>query len=457
MIRPDPKWWHFHRQAAVIALWRRWLGPILPWLTPGRRRLLLALGAGVIAVTDPLKELPKGRAWIAHRPDAVGVLFMIATLFAFVCLWYTLARRFATLPGFLKRHPQLILHASFWAWLLLVWSTAPASPAVRTWLMGCALVFPLLLWRVGFMLFTAQWGKMAGTTFRDHWFYIWPVWGGSAVPYGKGLDYLGSCEAKDEEALARTQLSAIRLFLLAGLCGLGKGLLDGLVFGDDNVYRRALGGVTLGVGRAVELMAAPDSQPVWKGWVSIYCELLRSVLGWGSKGHVVIGYLRLSGFYVFRNTYKPLLSESIVEFWNRYYYYFKELLVNFFFFPVFTRYFKRSPRVRMAAAVFAAAFLGNMYYHVIGDVAFMRGDWRRVWSEFSPRLVYCFALATGIFVSMYREQRRRKTAAPRPVLRRVLSMFGVWTFFAMIHLWSSRTPTSTLERAKFVLGLFGLG
>jgi len=25
---------------------------------------------------------------------------------------------------------------------------------------------------------------------------------------------------------------------------------------------------------------------------------------------------------MFRNTYKPLLAESIVEFWNRYYYYF---------------------------------------------------------------------------------------------------------------------------------------
>jgi hypothetical protein len=42
-------------------------------------------------------------------------------------------------------------------------------------------------------------------------------------------------------------------------------------------------------------------------------------------GHMIIGTLRLFGFNVFRNTYKPLLSESILEFWNRYYYYFKEL------------------------------------------------------------------------------------------------------------------------------------
>ena len=45
---------------------------------------------------------------------------------------------------------------------------------------------------------------------------------------------------------------------------------------------------------------------------------------------MIVGYLRLCGFNVFRNTYKPLLAETMVEFWNRYYYYFKELLVNFF-------------------------------------------------------------------------------------------------------------------------------
>ena len=88
------------------------------------------------------------------------------------------------------------------------------------------------------------------------------------------------------------------------------------------------------------------------------------------KGHLIVGFLRLYGFNVFRNTYKPLLAESIVEFWNRYYYYFKELLVTFFFMPTFTGPAKRLrhwPRLRLLAAVFAAAFVGNVYYHVIKE------------------------------------------------------------------------------------------
>lgn len=447
---------HFHRQPAIVAFWRRLMGPILPWLTPVRRRLLLALGAGVIAVTDPLKELRAARKWLDLPPDITGAVLTVITLFAFVWACYRVAARFASLPGFVRRHPQLCLHGCFWAWMIVVWNTAPSSVTVRTVLAGCTLALPLLLWRLGFMLFTAQRGKMAGTAFRDHWFYLWPVWGGTSVPYGKGLDYLKSCEAKDEEALARAQLSGIKLFLLAALCGAAKGLIDGMIFGEDNIYRRALGGATLSVARAGDMMASPGEHAVWKCWVSIYCELFRLVLGWGSVGHAVIGYLRLGGFHVFRNTYKPLLAETIVEFWNRYYYYFKELLVHFFFFPVFTRYFKQNARLRMAAAVFAAAFFGNMYYHLIKAKTFLRGDWAEVWAQFNPRLIYCFVLALGIFISMQREQKRMKCGTPRSRPRRTLAIFGVWTFFAFIHLWARSGPTHA-QRFHFVLGLFGFG
>lgn len=445
---------HFHRQPDIIARWQRLWGPVLPWLTPGRRRRLLALGAVVILVTKSSKALRSVPELFGFTPDTIGSVLVIVAMAGFVWGWYRLAQRFASLPMFVKRHPQLCLHGTFWLWLVGLGFAAPASVTVRTTLCGGALVFSFLLWRLGFMLLTAQRGRMTGTTFADHWFYLWPTWGGVNVPYGKGLDYLKTCEAQDAEALARSQLAGLKLFVLAGLCGLGKDLMDGLVFGEDNPYRRALGGLTLGVLGTDAMIAAPIDQPIWKSWVSIYCELFRLVLGLGSRGHVAIGLLRLGGFNVFRNTYKPLLAETIVEFWNRYYYYFKELLVNFFFFPTFTRYFKQSPRLRLVVAVFAAACFGNMYYHVIKAPALMLGHWAAVWAEFNPRLLYCFVLALGIYISMQREQRRPK-AVRRPLARRALAIFGVWTFFALIHLWASGSMTHA-QRFHFLLGLFGL-
>lgn len=449
---------HFHKQPACIALWRRGFGPLLRWLTPAHRRAVLALGAVIIAFTSPLKEFRRAGKWLEFTPDTAGQLLAIMTLILLVLACYGAARRFATLPIWVRRHPQLSLHACFWIWMLVAWNIVPASVTLRTVLAGCALFFPLLLWRLGYLLFTAQRGKLAGTALRDHWFYLWPVWGNaSAAPYGKGYDYLSSCEARDEDALARTQLSGLKLLLLALICGLGVDLLDGLVFGDDNFFRRALGGFTLDVASTGKMIKHPDTAaPLWKGWVAIYCELFRQVLVRCSKGHVIIACLRFGGFYVFRNTYKPLAAETILEFWNRYYYYFKELLVNFFFFPVYTRYFKQSPRLRIAAAVFASAFVGNMYYHIIASPAFAHGDWTRLWAEFNPRLLYCLVLALGIYLSMLREKWRPKGGPPRSWPRRALAIFGVWTFFAFIHLWAKDSYTHA-ARFHFVLELIGLG
>lgn len=447
---------HFHKQPQNVAQWCRWFGSVLRWLTPGRRRLLLAAGAVWIAVKRPFEEIRQTGEWLGIKPDLVSVILLIALASALVWFCYHLARQFSRWPAFARRHPQICLHSIFWMLLVWLWILPSPHPTLRIVLTGLAMLMPFLLWRLGYMLFTAQRGKMTATRFTDHWFYIWPVCGGSSTPYGKGLDYLASCEAKDAEALAKSQLAGVKLFVLAGLCGLTKAILDAVVFGEDNAYRRALGGFSLGIPSFGEWFANPGAHPRWAGWVALYADLIRSVLRWGEHGHLVIGYLRFGGFYIFRNTYKPLLAETVVEFWNRYYYYFKELLVNFFFFPTFTRYFKPHPRLRLFAAVFMAACVGNMYYHVINSSTLVRGDWPRLWYQFNSRLCYCLMLALGLYVSIHRESKRNRNAPRRSLPRRALAIFGVWTFFAIIHIWAKKESGSATDRLKFLLGLFGL-
>src|SRR5207247_2697015 len=95
-------------------------------------------------------------------------------------------------------------------------------------------------------------------------------------------------------------------------------------------------------------------------------------------GHTMIACFRMSGFRALRNNYRPLAARTIAEFLNRYYFYFKELLVEFFFYPTFFRFFKGRTRLRLAAATFAAAGLGNMFFHFIRDVGYVAqlGLWR---------------------------------------------------------------------------------
>lgn len=446
---------HFHREPAVIAAWRRVFGPLLRWLTPRRRRVLLATAALWVAVRHPLKELAKNRDLLGVPPDLAVAGPVVFGLFVFVWLAYVAANRFADFPSFVRRHPQICLHSILWALLAWLWTLPPSNAVVRAIVFGYAIVLPFVLWRIGYMLFTAQRGKMKGTRFVDHLFYIYPIWRGTDTPYGKGFDYLEANEARDETELARSQLAGVKLFLLAGVWSFAKYLLDAVVFDEEQFFGFALQ-LSPPVPHVGKLIAHPGDYPRWLSWIALYVDLLSNVLTLAIKGHVIIGWLRLFGFNVFRNTYKPLLAETVVEFWNRYYYYFKELLVNFFFYPTFARYFRRQPRARIFAAVFAAAFAGNIYYHWLElHWAQVTRDFHGMWSALQSRFFYCFLLALGISISMLRQQ-RGGIRSPRPFFRRSGAIFGVWTFFSVIHIWAREHPAGFSARLKFFLSLIGL-
>ena len=420
-------------------------GPVLRWLTPSRRRILLALGALYIVLKYAFRDTVQAENLLGGAPALTEMIALFATVIGFTVLCWLGAKNLAALPPFVRRHPNLCTHAIFWAFLAAAWMSTNAVGPARTVIVGCVFLIPFILWRIGYMMLTAQRGKMRGTGFTDHFFYIFPFWGGTVTPYG-GHDYLTAHEARDEVALAKSQLAGIKCFILAGLWAVAKILLVTYVFEAGVVPR-------LGIA-----FANPETYPVWLLWLAVYLELLWAVLSVAASGHYIVGWLRLFGFHVFRNTYKPLLSETIIEFWNRYYFYFKELLVNFFFYPTFTRHFKRSPRLRIVAAVFAAAFVGNMYYHWLRlDQELATADFPGMWAALESRFFYCFLLAVGISVSMLRQQKRPRQNHPRGAGRRWVAIFGVWTFFSIIRIWALKDPAPFLTRANFFLDLVGLG
>jgi hypothetical protein len=449
----------FHENPTAIAWWQARFGAALRWETPARRRALLGIGACVAGVVIPAGILAENRV-LAWQTDAAAILAIVALLFGFLWLVHRAAAGFSSLPSRARRHPQWALHLLYWGLLAALWGTASASGPWRTVLFGVAVVLPFLLWRCGYLLLAGQHGRVAGSPFREHLLYLWPAWGGNNTPYGKGLDYLTRCEAKSEEELARSQLSGIRLALLAALWGVTLYAFEAFLYGPGNALTARLGGYTLGIPALNDLVKEGGAAPQGAAWASLYCELFKQVLRHAAGSHGIIAVLRLFGFNVFRSTYKPLLAESIVEFWNRFYYYFKELLVTFFFLPTFAgfgRKLRRWPQLRLFVAVFAAACLGNLYYHLLRmAVPLAQGEVVESLLELRPRVVYCVLLAIGIFVSMLREQRRQGGAPLPGGPRRLLRIFGVWTFFAVIWIWGVRGGASLPSRTEFFLGLFGL-
>ena len=447
----------FHENPAVIAWWQNAWGRALVWFSvPQRRRRTLAAASLGIALAAIL-HAPARFKGLPLPQGAFGVSLVFAAQALLLYLWYQAAVHFARLPAWMRRHPQMTLHASYGLLLLLLGATVGQTGLVRGVLLALAILYPVLIWRIGYMLMAGQQRRMGGTGVADHLFYLWPAYGGSDTPYGKGLSYLSQHEASTPDELARSQLAGIKLLLLAVLWRIVLTVFEGTLYGSGNWFTRAIGGHTAGIAQMEDLLPRGAGAPLLQAWFSVYGELFEHVLRLSIKGHLIVGMLRLFGFNVFRNTYKPLLAESIAEFWNRYFYYFKELLVTFFFMPTFTGFGKRLrqwPRLRLMAAVFAAAFVGNVYYHVIKDAGLVQADLAHLLFIHENRSFYCLLLAIGIYVSMLREQNRRGSPLPGGRARRVMRIFGVWTFFGLIFIWNAGGSATFGHRLDFFLGLF---
>lgn len=431
------------------------------WLTAPRRRQILFIGAifaGVVGAFSRQATWHEYRSlapWLVH-----GIAFLL--LLGIVYSLYLAAVNFKRLPAIIRRRPQICFHFFFWALLLAIWCAPEKSRLSPAVLVVVAASFPYLIWRAGYMLLSGQRGNAPRSHFRDHLFYIWPIWDGTNTPPGKGHDYLSRAEAQTPETYARAILGGIKLLLLVALWKIVMQLMGAAVYGDPkNSLTPVLNGFYLGIPRLKQILSSDGSVPLLVMWISLYLELIWETLSLAAKGHVWIGMLRLFGFNVFRNTYKPLLAETVVDFWNRYYYYFKELMMEFFFFPAYVRYFRNQPVLRIITAVFAAAFVGNMYYHLLqAKDPLMARNVERLWSLLGARFIYCFLLASGIAISMLRQQRRRsnsQTAALRTDgFYRFKRIACVWTFFAVINFWNVLANLTIAERGRLFLSLFGL-
>ena len=233
--------------------------------------------------------------------------------------------------------------------------------------------------------------------------------------------------------------------------------------GHPAFAERLLMGHSLRLPRLPVLLADPAGVAVPVLWSSLLLELIPLTLRIAITGHAIIGTLRMFGFNVPPNTNRPLVAQRVLDFWNRYYFYFKELMFDFFFLPTYLSCFRTRPRLRIVTATMAAAFFGNFYYHFLRDQAFLGYEPpSQILAELAPRGVYTLLLGLGIAASMLRERGRRgrdevPASATMAGLRRVRRTAFVWLFYGLIHLWVVGPRTISIShRGTFFLALFGI-
>jgi hypothetical protein len=401
---------------------------------------------------DFIHQLASGPEW----PEWVVNLWVAGLLAAIFCgawLFFQHVRRRG--GSFSARRPVQTLLMAYFV-VLLAAGTLPLHGIARLllWLF-IALLAPYL-W---FFAYTFQ---DAGSKTADafpiqfgsfHPFYMAPF--ASFTPFGKGRAYLRKTEARTSTDLSVVQLKAIKLLLWVTVLHVIDTLFIFFVFAESSRSAGMLrgflerAGVTIpnlaipSLESAIDLAAAGVRLPVHLAWVILVAHFIEALLAISISGHIAIACCRMSGFNILRNTYRPLQSQTIAEFWNRYYYYFKELLVEFFFLPAYVRYFKKYRRLRLAFATFAAATFGNALYHFCKDFYFIAnmGFWQAL-VGFRVYLLYSTILGAGIVVS---QLRGHKVQADKPWYRRALASTGVLAFFCLLEVFDYEGRVHTLQ------------
>ena len=376
---------------------------------PSRRRLL---------VTCCTLAFAFAKCW---RAGSVSKGLDVVLVCALAALLFSAAARFPR--SFLARRPLVCLFAGFAVVLFFV-SFLPPEHRLQVALWDFLIVLGFYISAIGYSLLDTHSKNRDPFIFQLGTYRAF--WGMTVVPYAKGSAYLRRIEAKTPEALAISQIKGIKL--------LSWSLV--LFFLWRTLIRVVH--VHLGIPSYADLFAlnaARSSFPCWLAWAALSSAFFEKLLRVSYLGHQYISICRMAGFLALRNTYRPLESRTIAEFWNRYYYYFKELLVDFFFYPTFMRYFKSRPRLRLFVATFAAACLGNSLLHFITgylEYAQKFGLWNTL-LNFQSYFLYSAGLGLGIGIS----QLRNAHPSGGWIRGRLIPVFCVVAFFCLLFVFDN--------------------
>lgn len=424
--------------AAASAYTRTFRRYLIPLLT-----LLLLCKNGFWVDTDLLQRVAEQEGLASQISPPLLFFGTLAVVLGLCSALLVFWPRIAAISVF--RRSTLCLISGFIA--LAVVAQPPITTGMsRVLLWSFLITLQPYLWFLAYALADAA--LLDRTRFWQHLGFFHPFWGSTLTPIGKGLSYLEKFDAKTPEELAVTQLKGLKLACWTLLLAVCFNSFQKLVHGylalpdfDDTFFRYLAGA----------------AYPRYLCWASLAAYFFEDVLYMAMWGGAIVACARFAGFRLLRNTYRPLEATTLVEFWNRYYFYYKELLVDHFFYPVFLRFFRGSRRLRMFFATFMAACVGNLIFHFVRDIRFVveLGWWKSLSGEASHAL-YTFLLAIGVGLSQMRSQRRERSKGW--LSGRVLPFLWVMSFFCILHVFDAPLDRvhSIGQRAGFLSYLLGV-
>lgn len=236
--------------------------------------------------------------------------------------------------------------------------------------------FTYIFWVLLVLFNTTYWSNFCYTLLHKEKLKnkSWLYWLGPGVifsfPFGKSNVYLEQREATNSFDLAKTQIKALKLLLwlwllrhiliyvgpLIGIPGYTIPFIPNINVSNISVHFENF------------LNHTPSSTGII--WLSLFITYFYDLLIWTLKFNVPVAVIRMLGFYIPRGLYKPLYAKSIPDYFSRRYYYYKELIFDFFVLPLFMHLRRiKDRRTRTFWAIFIGVAFGSMLTHTTGSIA----------------------------------------------------------------------------------------
>jgi len=208
--------------------------------------------------------------------------------------------------------------------------------------------------------------------------FIFPLQG---VLLGTGNNFLRSPTllsqpdfANDEEKarhLAVCLIKSVKLLLWTRLITFAMDILNYGAYGSSNAWLPTVDAVdslswsdpfVLGFQQYNQLGA-----PLLQSWSAVCLHTLNFIAILCASSGVSIAFVRMSGIYIPRDTFRPYAAKSFNEFLRRLLFYYSEILVNIFIYPIWEnlRFLIRYKKLRLALTLLGGVGLGGWLAHMI--------------------------------------------------------------------------------------------
>lgn len=389
----------------------------------------------------------------AHLTD-FHIIILKVTVLILAIFFLRYAKKFPKL--YIYQHPIITLHATIILMLFLSHLLKFGTLAIVIAFFAAALT--KIIWFLGYAV------RQVPNSSLSPWLHVinfCPFWNGpSNVPAPKGIRSLETSLPQTKSEFATRRLHGLQLltwafflyfFIQVPTSFVTKGSLAPMLPEKLSFFFAISEKTSL----IIDFAKNPSTISRYTAWASIIAHFIEYLLKISISGHLAIATVRILGFKALRNTYRPLESKSISDFYNRIFYYFKEVLVDFFFYPTFLRLFKSQPRLRIFAATFAAAGVGNFIFHVMRDCVWQMQYQGIMQGIYYYRVYAVYCLILGATIGLSQILPNKKTESSR--LYRGANLARILIFYCLIMVLDDPAPNVSLTvYIKFYAFLFGL-